>query len=125
MQSRCIIEGQEILNAKHIILLGKTSDTIDSLEILALCLQTSEIKSRPHEIKGCFKIVENDVHIEAFQCSCKAGMSGTCKHIAAVLYSLKSFLNVLMDFNEDFIKESNLTAKYFEFMIHVIWEAKK
>ena len=54
-------------------------------------------------------------------------MSGTCKHIAAVLYSLKSLLNILMDFDKDFKKEllSDLTKKYFQFMISVFCEAIK
>lgn len=83
--SRCIVEGEALLNAKHIILIGTTKETDSHVEILALCLQTSAIKSSPHEIKGKLCIETGKINISKFTCSCKAGLSGTCKHVAAVL----------------------------------------
>nr|CAI5817983.1 unnamed protein product [Callosobruchus analis] len=82
--SRCITEGEEILNANHIILMGVVSDSEEYVELLALCLQTSALKGSPHEIKG--KLILGDVvTISNFTCICKAGLSGRCKHISAVL----------------------------------------
>lgn len=85
VESRCFVEGEAILNANHLILTGCTEETDTTKEIFALCLQTSGIKSNPHEIKGQLNIVEEKVSINGFVCSCKAGLSGSCKHIAAVL----------------------------------------
>ncbi|VEN44517.1 unnamed protein product [Callosobruchus maculatus] len=45
--SRCITEGEEILNANHIILMGVVSDSEEYVELLALCLQTSALKGSP------------------------------------------------------------------------------
>lgn len=84
-ESRCIVEGEELLNANHVILIGIENETNTTKEILALCLQTSAIKNTPHEIKGKFLIDGNKVAILEFTCTCKAGLSGTCKHVSAVL----------------------------------------
>ncbi|KAJ8917892.1 hypothetical protein NQ315_002584, partial [Exocentrus adspersus] len=43
-ENGCILEGEELLNAKHIILIGTTSVSAACVEILALCLQTSSLK---------------------------------------------------------------------------------
>lgn len=83
--SRCIVEGEALLNAKHVILTGITMETDTTKDILALCLQTSALKNLPHEIKGKLLITDNKVDILKFTCTCKAGLSQTCKHISAVL----------------------------------------
>lgn len=84
-ESRCVVEGEEILNANHIILIGSTTVSHLSVEILGLCLQTSALKNNPHEIKGIFEFIKSTIEIRDFKCTCKAGMSGVCKHISAVL----------------------------------------
>lgn len=83
--SRCIVEGEQILNSNHVILMGTNQDNEDCKDVFALCLQTSALKSCPHEIKGKLIVSSKKVTIEPFSCMCKAGLSGTCKHIAAVL----------------------------------------
>ena len=83
--SRSIVEGEENLNSNHIILTGITEENEDSKDVYALCLQTSALRSCPHEIKGKLLISNNKVTISQFSCTCKAGLSGTCKHISAVL----------------------------------------
>ncbi|VEN47855.1 unnamed protein product [Callosobruchus maculatus] len=83
--SRCFVEGEAILNAKHVILIGTTNISEVMVEVLALCLQTSALRSAPHEIKGKLSVVEQKVEIQQLTCTCKAGLSGRCKHIAAVL----------------------------------------
>lgn len=84
-ESRCVVEGEALVSAKHIILLGTTSATMELVQIIALCLQTSGVKNSPHEINGKLIHKDGDVNIVEFTCTCKAGLSGICKHIAAVL----------------------------------------
>lgn len=84
-ESRCIVEGEEILNANHIILMGSTTASDVSVEILGLCLQTSALKNNPHEITGILEFFGSTNEIRDFKCTCKAGMSGVCKHISAIL----------------------------------------
>ncbi|KAG5889278.1 hypothetical protein JTB14_007040 [Gonioctena quinquepunctata] len=44
--SRCVYEGEEVLNAGHVILCGKlNSSTSEKLNLCALCLQTSALTS--------------------------------------------------------------------------------
>nr|CAI5865889.1 unnamed protein product [Callosobruchus analis] len=54
--SRVVLEGEEVVNAGHIILYGKSELTHFSLKVCALCLQTSALQSNPHEIKGTLTI---------------------------------------------------------------------
>ena len=74
-------EGQRVFQAKHVILCGKLSS--DNSCIKALCLQTTHIREKPHEITGK---IEKDGKIIEFKCSCVAGLSGKCKHILATLF---------------------------------------
>ena len=79
--SRNLIEGERLLNSKHIIKCGKL-ESGDNLNIKAYCLQTSNLKGQPHEING---VIGRNGSIISFKCSCKAGLSEKCKHILAVL----------------------------------------
>lgn len=84
--SRCVYEGEEVLNAGHIIVCGKLdSSTQDIINLCALCLQTSALTSDPHKITGQLQNILGKVVIKDMICSCKAGQSGKCKHISAVL----------------------------------------
>lgn len=83
--SKCVYEGEHVLNAGHLILAGKTKTTATSLNIIALCLQSSALENEPHKIEGRLKIENERAHIELMVCSCKAGQSGRCKHISAFL----------------------------------------
>jgi hypothetical protein len=83
-ESRCVVEG-EVLCAKLLILCGVTKVVETRNEIFGLCLQTSALSSAPHEIKGQLSVKDNNVEMDNFSCSCKAGLSGTCKHISACL----------------------------------------
>ncbi|KAK9693331.1 SWIM zinc finger protein [Popillia japonica] len=83
--SRCVSEGEAVLNAGHVILCGKTKQEGSLLETVALCLQTSALSAEPHKIQGVFEINNDGVKISKFNCSCKAGNGGKCKHISAVL----------------------------------------
>lgn len=83
--SKCVVEGENVLNAGHLILVGKTKFTSDWINVYGLCLQSSAINSDPHEIKGTLTTQEATVKIKEMHCSCKAGNSGKCKHISALL----------------------------------------
>lgn len=77
------IGGESVLNAGHVIKCGQVSNSdCNIISILAFCLQTSHMKDNPHEITG--QII-NDGRIIGMSCSCKAGLSGICKHVVAVL----------------------------------------
>lgn len=84
--SRCLIEGESVLQAKHLIVCGQIAQecTEHSISIFALCLQTSHLTGKPHEINGKLMLDQDNVRIAPFKCSCKAG-SGKYKHIAAAL----------------------------------------
>lgn len=85
--SRCIYEGQAVLNAGHIILYGITEKTESQVNVFALCLKSSGLKDIPHELKAIF-LMNNDknISIKSLICSCKAGNSSRCKHVAALLF---------------------------------------
>ena len=92
--SRNLMEGQKVVNSGMIIMCGVTSKSNESIELFALCLQTSALTSEPHTITGTLKINDsnnndsdekNVVTINRMSCSCKAGTSQSCKHIVGVL----------------------------------------
>lgn len=83
--SRCFIEGEHVLNAKHVILCGIKNREVSRIEIFALCLQSSSIHNKPHEISGELIVEDSMVTSVCFKCTCKAGLAGKCKHVAATL----------------------------------------
>lgn len=97
--SRNYTEGEAVLNANHIILVGETPSSDDfEINIFSLVLQTSALTGHPHEVKGTLiKEIysstrtnkhEEKLKIEEFKCSCKAGAGEKCKHIVSVLLYL-------------------------------------
>ena len=78
------MEGENILEAEHLILCGTTHRMNEEWGLKAFCLQSSHIKKDPHEITGVIKVGQH-VEIENFVCTCAAGASGSCKHVAATL----------------------------------------
>ncbi|KAJ8976848.1 hypothetical protein NQ317_012972 [Molorchus minor] len=74
---RPLKEGEAVFKAGHIILCGL--DATEPHNIKSLCLQTSGLSQPPHEIK---------INLSSpwvCECTCKAGLSGFCKHIVASL----------------------------------------
>lgn len=71
-----------ITSSKNLFFCGKSPNTGDRYEITARCLAVSSLHGETHEIKG--KISKKG-EIEKMTCSCKAGQSEKCKHIAATL----------------------------------------
>lgn len=82
--SRNFIAGENIIDRGHLLNCGKVSNSNDSdvVQILAFCLQTTSLREEPHEINGQ---ILKDGKIIGMECSCKAGLGNTCKHIVAVL----------------------------------------
>ncbi|XP_066587824.1 uncharacterized protein [Prorops nasuta] len=87
---RNFIEGEKLLNAKHIIFCGKTTSVKETSDFnfIAFCLQTSNMKGSPHEINGS---ISSAAKIKDVKCSCKAGLSKKCKHSVAVFLYLSRF----------------------------------
>ncbi|KAF5308500.1 hypothetical protein FQR65_LT06165 [Abscondita terminalis] len=52
IDSRCIIEGEAICHAKHMVLYGILNISSEKIDIIGLCPQTSNLKEKPHEIRG-------------------------------------------------------------------------
>ena len=46
------VEGGRISHARHLLFCGKEVENETSVPIIAFCLQTSNLKSAPHEIRG-------------------------------------------------------------------------
>ena len=82
---RNFVEGEKVLNAGHVIFCGKTSQDRACVSFLAFCLQTSNMKSSPHEIKGSISLAGKILDVK---CSCKAGLSKKCKHSVATFLHL-------------------------------------
>ena len=90
---RCLKEGEAILNSSHLLCCGvdaanKTQDVV----ICSLCLQTSNLKGPPHEVRVT---LTRSGAIKSALCSCKAGLSGACKHIAATLIYINRYTFLL------------------------------
>lgn len=85
--SRNIREGQEVLNAGHIVLCGTSVKSNDKIELYFLCLQNSALTTDDsHEITGTLLMNSDDkITISNMAYTCVAGSGHTCKHIVAVL----------------------------------------
>ncbi|KAJ8685413.1 hypothetical protein QAD02_021206 [Eretmocerus hayati] len=81
---RKFIEGEEVMNASHIMYMGITLESVSKIELLCLCVKSSDLFGMPHEL--LIKITKDDVGRKTLECkcSCKAG-SPTCKHIIGSL----------------------------------------
>lgn len=77
--SRMVTEGESILKASHLVLVGVKKIDKAGVHVFGSCLQSSTIRNSPHEINIILK--DDDYNCE---CSCKAGLA-KCKHIFAVL----------------------------------------
>lgn len=56
-----------------------------TIEITAFCLQISDLKDAPHEIKGK---INKEGKVISMECSCKAGLGSARKHVSAVFVLL-------------------------------------
>ena len=79
-RKRCLIEGKEVLKAGYMVACGIMEEKAGYVVVHALCVQTCGIGGKPHEVEAHVK--KNEF---AVSCSCKAGLSGYCKHCIALL----------------------------------------
>nr|CAI5838982.1 unnamed protein product [Callosobruchus analis] len=77
--SRVVLEGEEVVNAGHIILYGKS-------ELTHFSLKCPAVKSTRN--KGNIDHFHKFAAIKQMYCTCKAGARGQCKHISALLILL-------------------------------------
>ncbi|KAL0130377.1 hypothetical protein PUN28_002199 [Cardiocondyla obscurior] len=80
--SRNFTGGKNIIDHDHLLTCGTVCYDSDYYQSLAFCLQTTSLKSEPHEING--QISKNG-KIIGIECSCAVGAGTTYKHIVAVL----------------------------------------
>lgn len=80
-----IHDAQRILSAGHLIKCGINREKSDKNVnvITALCIQTSHMKEKPHEINAN---ISKNGKIISVTCSCKAGKGEKCKHAVATLF---------------------------------------
>ncbi|XP_046407768.1 uncharacterized protein LOC124172369 [Ischnura elegans] len=103
---RNIVEGECVLNAGLVITVGLHQRNGCELKIMALVLQTSGLTKEPLQINGLISLTtEEKIEIRKFDCSCKAGQSEKCKHVAAVLWYLnRNDLNEIEELSSTDIK---------------------
>ncbi|CAG9773456.1 unnamed protein product [Ceutorhynchus assimilis] len=70
---RCLIDGEEVLNAGPIVLHGRTDCSPTSIKICAVCLQSSALQTHPHQIIGELKISNGAAKI--FKMHCRKNLS--------------------------------------------------
>lgn len=88
---RPLVEAEMLIKAGYVIKCGILRRNEEVYQIGALCLQSSNIHGKPHDIK-MFIRKEGfcDVH-----CTCKGGINGKCKHSVAVLLLLSRFVKYI------------------------------
>lgn len=101
---RCLKEGEAIVQSKHIISCGLMHSDNDKenmsgsstvIGVMALCLQTSQMSGVPHQIKVLLDTKTKDSKIKKATCTCKAGLSGACKHVTGVLLHIYRYVHWL------------------------------
>lgn len=83
--SRSFVEGERVLEAGHVFVCGRKEENSTDTKVFALCLATSALKGEPHRINLRLMNQEDYFRISECVCTCKAGLSGRCKHAVAVL----------------------------------------
>ena len=77
-RKRCAIKGQAVLDAGHLITCGVVEEKDGVVTIK--CVRSTSVQEAPHELEA---VVKTDSFV--VKCSCKAGLSETCKHCIALL----------------------------------------
>ncbi|XP_064461561.1 uncharacterized protein LOC135371436 isoform X1 [Ornithodoros turicata] len=79
---RCLKEGEEVINAGHIIECSVVEVTPSTVQVLGFVLQSSAPTKDPHKVS--LALTEGG-NIQLLSCTCPAGESHKCKHCIAVL----------------------------------------
>ncbi|KAH6938877.1 hypothetical protein HPB50_014235 [Hyalomma asiaticum] len=53
---RCLTEGEAVLKARHIVCCGVKTCTESLLTVQGLCVQTSHVQSKPHELEFAYSL---------------------------------------------------------------------
>ena len=77
--------GEEV-SIHHLIYCGITKMCDEFVELIGLCLQTSNLSGPPLEI-NCLIYSQRNPKIEC-KCPCPAGQAGVCKHCVGLLQYL-------------------------------------
>lgn len=91
--TRNMVEGESILNSGHLIHCGYTNKDDANINLFAMCLQTSALREKPHEVYGTLSFQNCTWIVSQMVCSCKAGASQTCKHTVATLLHINRLFN--------------------------------
>jgi SWIM zinc finger len=84
---RPFVEASALLKSKHLMECGITARTAHQIHVMGLCLQTSHLDGKPHQVDIKINVQASSDDRLCCTCTCKAG-SGKCKHIVAVLLYL-------------------------------------
>ncbi|KAJ8686145.1 hypothetical protein QAD02_021939 [Eretmocerus hayati] len=87
--SQKYVEGQRVANANHLMYVGITAESEEKIDLLGLCLQTTDFFGTPRELN--FTIVfekDSEKREITSKCSCAGGALGICKHVMAMLIYL-------------------------------------
>lgn len=113
--SRNFKKGERLVNSHHIISCDVTKKTFPEIRIHAVCLQISAIAASPHTVTGILKRNLNTLSMEKMSCTCKAGASEKCKHIAGVLiYCTRLYINI-------YVLKFHLANLHFFFLKMIRW----
>jgi hypothetical protein len=79
--------GEQLIKAQYFVKYGIVKENDKEIEIAGLCLQSSNIRDEPHKIIVVLSL-SKDVMITKSSCTCKAGLTGKCKHCVGLLIIL-------------------------------------
>ena len=86
-KTRNYVCGYEVADANHLMYVGITKLLETEVEIVALCLKSSDLMGPPHELSLKITFLPMNKLIKC-KCSCTAGIEGRCKHTTALLIHL-------------------------------------
>ena len=77
--------GETLIKAEYFVKYGLVSVNDEGASICGLCLQSSDIRDKPHKID--ITITASNEIAKSY-CACKAGQTGKCKHCVGLLIIL-------------------------------------
>ena len=79
-------QRKDVFECGHLLQVGVSSFGPNTVVIDAICVQSSHPDEKPHHIHVRKHLIDDTWK---FDCSCKAGLGHSCKHIVAVLYYIE------------------------------------
>ncbi|XP_064461744.1 uncharacterized protein LOC135375685 [Ornithodoros turicata] len=108
---RCLVEGDEVVNAGHVIecsVVAATCQSAGPLHIIAFVLRSSGLHKEPHKVD---LMLENCAKVLQINCTCPAGASHKCKHCIAVLLHINRTQKLTMLSSTDLPQSWGQNAK--------------